>query len=124
VKIFRLGAEKTEMHYDSSSMGKATRAAWYGIWLLCALFVGASLDSLPDPLAVKSRTSEVRASGFDYQPLGFAGGEPKCHAGMTGPRLVTRWSALKYVFEARLPILEVALVRQAADPSPPPFARS
>ena len=105
-------------------MGKLTRGAGRGVWLLCALIVAASLDGVPDPLAIKSRTSEVRASGFDKQPQGLAGGEPKCYAGLSSPRVATLWSALKQVFEARLPHTEVALVRQAADPSPPSFARS
>jgi hypothetical protein len=105
-------------------MRKLRRGAGCGVWLLCALLVAASLDGFPDPPAIKSRTSEVRACGFDNQPQGFAGGELKCYAGLPGPRVATLWSALQHVFAARLPITEVALVRQAADPSPPPFARS
>jgi len=102
----------------------AIRAACYGVWLLCALIVAASVDGVPDPLAVKSRSIEIRAVGFDSQPQAFAGGEPKCQVGLPGPRDATRWSALQHVFAVRLPITEVALVRQATDPSPPPFARS
>ena len=105
-------------------MGKAIRAVWCGIWLLCALLVAASVDGIPDPLAVKSRSTEIRACGFDNTLPGFAGGELKCHAGLPDPRVATRGSALKQVFEVRLPNTEIALVRQAADPSPPPFARS
>ena len=105
-------------------MGKASRAAWCGVWLLSALLVAASVDSVPDPLAIKSRANEVRAVVFDSQPQGLAGGEPECQIGLPGPRVATRWSALQHVFKAPLPITEVALVRQAADPSPPSFARS
>lgn len=105
-------------------MGKTSRAAWCGVWLLSALLVAASADSVPDPLVLKSRSNEVRAVVVDSQPQGLAGGIPKCQTGLPGPRLATRWSVLQYVYQAQLPITEVALVRQAADPSPPPFARS
>ena len=105
-------------------MGKATRAAWCGVWLLCALVLAASLDGIPDPPAEKSSAISVRASNLGGQLQACAGGELRSQLAVPGPRVVARWIALKHVYEARLPITEVALVRQAADPSPPPFARS
>ena|ERR1700690_1411682 len=105
-------------------MKSAKRAAWCGIWLLCALIIAAALDNIPDPPAVKSGTTDVRAGGFMGPLQAFAGGELRNHSRLPGPRIATLWSALRHVFEARLPVTEVALVRQAADPSPPLFRRS
>ena len=103
------------------SMGKMTRAAGCGVWLLCALIVAVSLDTVPDPPAVRSSTIDVRACDLAGQLQTLAGGEFRNHCCLPGPRVATRWIALKHVFEARLPMAEVALVRQAADPSPPAF---
>jgi len=44
-------------------MKNATRAAWCGVWLLCALIIAASIDNIPDPPAEKSGTTNVRAAG-------------------------------------------------------------
>jgi hypothetical protein len=105
-------------------MGKLTRGAWCVVWLLCALIIAARLDRIPDPPAVKSGATDVRSDGFLCPLQAYAGGELSNLSCVPGPRIATRWTALKYICDARLPIAEVALVRQAADPSPPPFARS
>lgn len=100
-------------------MGKATKAVWCGIWLLCALTLIASLDGIPDPPAVKSGTNDVKAVAVSNPLQGLAGGEPRSNSMVPGPGTATRWTALRQIFEARIPIAEVAQVRQAADPSPP-----
>jgi hypothetical protein len=102
-------------------MGKLKKGAWCGVWLLCALILAAALDSVPDPPALKSGTSDVRAGGVMGPLQAFAGGELRNRSRVPGPRLARRWIAFKHLFEAQLPVAEVALVRQAADPSPPNF---
>jgi hypothetical protein len=105
-------------------MRKMTRAAWCGVWLFCALMIAASLDNIPDPPAVKSGTTDIRAAGVMGSLQTLAGGELRNHARVPGPRVAARWNALKHVIDTRLPDTEIALVRQAADPSPPAFVRS
>jgi len=105
-------------------MKSATRSAWCGVWLLCALIIAASIDNIPDPPAVKSGTTDVRAAGAMGSLQADAGGELRNLSRVPGPRIAARWNALRSIREARLPIAEIALVRQAADPSPPAFVRS
>jgi hypothetical protein len=97
------------------------RPVWFGAWMLCALLVTASVDNIPDPPAVKSPAVEVGARGFSSQLATSTPEDLKCHSFRSGPQFAARWVTLRRVLEPRIPADRIALVRQAADPSPPKF---
>jgi hypothetical protein len=99
----------------------AARSIWIGIWMLSAFIVTASLDGIPDPPAVKSPTIEVKARSLDCQLESSPAEALTTHSFRSGPRVAARWIALRQVLDARIPADRIAMVRLAADPSPPLF---
>ena len=87
--------------------------------LLCALMVSACLDAAPDPPAVGPHGIEAaaRCLGDLESPVQSL----RCHSCFADPRIEVRWTAARLVFTAKRPVDLVAMVRRAADPSPPTF---
>lgn len=88
--------------------------------LLCALLVSAFLDAAPDPPAVRPHGIEAAARCLgDLE--GPAVQSLRSHSCFADPRTEVRWTAARLVFTAKRPVDLVAVVRRAADPSPPTF---
>ena len=89
------------------------------VWLLCALLLCASLDTLPDPPAVRPCQIDIKTipvTDLEISPI-----SPLSCSCFAGPRIVVRWIALRQVLDIKRPVDLIALVQQAADPSPPVF---
>jgi len=89
------------------------------VWLLCTLLLCASLDTVPDPPAVRPCQIDIKtipATDLEISPISSL----SC-SGFAGPRIVVRWIALRQVLDIKRPVDLIALVQQAADPSPPVF---
>jgi hypothetical protein len=100
------------------------------IWVLGAVMMAASIDTIPDPPAVNphtvsvaSRLREARGSVCERRL------DSDCSCACSHVQI--RWIAFKSAYEPTLPNDLVALTAFAADPSPPaygvsrnPFVRS
>ncbi len=87
-------------------------------WVLGAALLIASVDTIPDPPAVKPHTLSV------VSIVGEAGGTVyeqhlKCDWSCPSSHLQARWIALTAAFEPSLPSDWIVLTGQAADSSPP-----
>jgi hypothetical protein len=90
--------------------------------LLCLIIVGGSLDSLPDPPAVRpQRNPNNFMSRFEHHiPVAM-----KYHA-FDGPTYVPHFQAclfsIEKILETRSPSRKPIFVRRATDTSPPNFS--
>lgn len=90
--------------------------------LLCLLIVSGSLDTLPDPPAVKpQRNQNNLVSQLDYHVPVAA----KNHASdrlTCAPHFQARFFSFGQISESRGPSHKLTFVRQATDTSPPCFS--
>jgi len=87
--------------------------------LLCLMMVGASLDGLPDPPAVKPQGNQINlVFQLHYHVLFLA----KNHASdclASAPHLWVGLFSIGQILQDRGPSYALILVRQASDTSPP-----
>jgi hypothetical protein len=93
------------------------KAISWTLWVLGALMVMASLDTLPDPPAVNPQAVNV-ISHQRARPDRFCE-HLTCESSRTSSHLQTRWVAFTSAYEPNRPCDRIALTRYAADPSPP-----
>jgi hypothetical protein len=89
----------------------------YIVWVVGALLVIASVDTIPDPPAVNphavsvaTRLCKTRGGACEYRL--------RCDWSYSS-HLQVRWTAFTSVYEPNLPSDRIALTGFAADPSPP-----
>jgi hypothetical protein len=86
--------------------------------LLCLMIVGGSLDSLPDPPAVKPQSNHNNlVSQLDYHASLAA--KNQASACLTCPHLQATVFSFGPIFESSGPSHKLAFVRHATDISPP-----
>ncbi len=90
--------------------------------LLCLLMVGASLDGLPDPPAVKPQRNQNDSVSHvgHHMPVAAKNRASDCLA--RAPHFHPGLFSLYQIFEGRGPSYDPAFVRQATDASPPCFS--
>jgi hypothetical protein len=95
------------------------RVIGYTIWLVCALLVIASADTIPDPPAVTTHAVDVKAPCLRECAGNFY--EPDLHGNLSAVTLFGRIRRLAFTNDHKLirPSEAVVLTGQAADPSPP-----
>jgi hypothetical protein len=87
------------------------------IWVLGALMVMASLDTVADPSAVSPQVVNV-ISHLRERPDGFCE-RLTCDSSCTSSRLQICWVAFTSAYEPNRPSDRIALTGHASDPSPP-----
>jgi hypothetical protein len=87
------------------------------VWVLGALMVLASLDTVPDPPAVNPQAVNV-ISHLRTCPNRFCE-RLTCDSSCTSSHLQLRWIAFTSAYEPNRPSDRIALTGHAADPSPP-----
>jgi hypothetical protein len=88
---------------------------------LCLMIVGASLDRLPDPPAVKPNGNQNNlVSRLDYHVAIAAHHVLDCPA--AAPNFQDRLFSFRQIFESTLSSHKLTFVRQATDTSPPYFS--
>jgi len=90
--------------------------------LLCVVVLAASVDTLPDPPALKPFRSEAKASCLDPHFDGYCKEDGKCTGVAFTAAYVVQWFDFGYVFESANPTRGTSWVRQASDSSPPNFS--
>ena len=90
--------------------------------LLCVVVLAASVDTLPDPPALKPFRSEAKTSCLDPHFDGHCKEDGKCTGVAFTAVYVVQWFDFGYVFEADHPLRHASLLRHASDSSPPNFA--
>jgi len=90
--------------------------------LLCLMIVGGSLDTLPDPPAVKpQRNQHSLVSRLDYHvPVVAMNHASDCLA--CAPHFQASLFSFGQIFDSRGPSCKLIFVRQATDTSPPCFS--
>jgi len=90
----------------------------YIVWLLCALIIAVSVDTVPDPPAVKDpyRCNSSLLSDNHLQVLPSQLMRDRHFAPLSRP---LRWNALVYAGEPDLSDEHYALLLRSTDPSPP-----
>ena len=91
------------------------------VWLLCLLFAGGSIDTLPDPPAVKPQSVQKNLIPRLDDHIGVMA---ENHALESVARAVDFQSGMFLFgqkFEGEIPSYDPTFVRQAADSSPPCF---
>lgn len=87
------------------------------IWVLCLAIVAATVDTIPDPPAVKPHPIDVRVN-CPIQSPGVLVKCSHCNICFETPRLV-RWVLFQSEIAAKHAVSLAVLTPQAADPSPP-----
>ena len=105
-----------------NAQGYKTTRAQIVACLLCLLIVGASLDGLPDPPAVKpQRNQRNLVSQVDYQvPLAVKNYASDCLA--SAPHFQASLFSFGQIFEDKRPTYDPTFVHQATNTSPPCFS--
>jgi len=87
------------------------------IWVLGALMVIASVDTVPDPPAVNPQAVNV----ISHLPVCPAGSCQRltCDSSCISSLLQIRWIAFTSTYEPNRPCDRIARMGHAADPSPP-----
>jgi hypothetical protein len=88
------------------------------IWVLGALMVIASIDTVPDPPAVNRPTVSVATRLCEARGA-VCERRMNCDWSGTSSHLHIRWMAFTSAYEPNLPSDWIALTGFAADPSPP-----
>jgi len=102
--------------------GYKTVKAQIAACLLCLLIVGASLDGLPDPPAVKPQGSlnNLVSQLHSHVPLSAKNHASDCPA--SAPHFQANLFSFGQIFEGRGPSHDPTFVHQATDASPPCFS--
>jgi hypothetical protein len=90
--------------------------------LLCLLIVGASLDGLPDPPAVKPQGNLNNLVSQLYSHVPFAANNHASDCSVSAPHFQASLVSFERMFEGRGPFYDPTFVHQATDTSPPCFS--
>ena len=105
-----------------SAQGYKTMRAQVAACLLCLLIVGASLDGLPDPPAVRPRgnLNNLVSQLHSHAPFAAKNHASDCPA--SAPHFQASLFSFGRIFEGRGPFYDPTFVQQATDTSPPSFS--
>jgi hypothetical protein len=87
--------------------------------LLCLLIVGASLDGLPDPPAVKPQGNPNNLVSQLHSHVPFAAKNQALDCPASAPHFQASLFSFEQIFEGRGPSYDPTFVHQATDTSPP-----
>jgi hypothetical protein len=102
--------------------GYQTLRAQIAACLLCLVIVGASLDGLPDPPAVKPQGNLKTLVSQLHSHVPFAAKNNASDCPASAPHYQARLFSFGQIFEGRGPSYDPTFVHQATDTSPPSFA--
>ncbi len=105
-----------------NAQGYKTMRAQIAVGLLCLLIVGASLDGLPDPPAVKphGNLSNLVSQLHSHVPFAAKNHASDCPA--SAHHFQANMFSFGQIFEDRGPTYDPTFVHQATDTSPPRFS--
>ncbi len=105
-----------------NAQGYKTMRAQIAACLLCLLIVGASLDGLPDPPAVKPQGNLNNLVSQLHSHVPFAAKSHASDCPASAPHFQASLFSFGQIFEGRGPSYDPTFVRQATDTSPPCFS--
>ena len=105
-----------------SAQGYKTMRAQIAACLLCLLIVGASLDGLPDPPAVKPQGNLNNLVSQLHSHVPFAAKNHASDCPASAPHFQASLFSFGRIFEGRGPFYDPTFVHQATDTSPPSFS--
>jgi hypothetical protein len=105
-----------------NAQGYKTVRAQIAACLLCLLIVGASLDGLPDPPAVKPQGNLNNLVSQLHSHVPFAAKNHASDCPAYAPHLQASLFSFGQIFEDRGPSYNPTFVHQATDTSPPSFS--
>jgi hypothetical protein len=105
-----------------NAQGYKTVRAQIAACLLCLLIVGASLDGLPDPPAVKPQGNLNNLVSQLHSHVPFAAKNHASDCPAYAPYLQASLFSFGQIFEDRGPSYNPTFVHQATDTSPPSFS--
>jgi len=91
-------------------------------YLLCLLIVGASLDGLPDPPAVKPQGNLNNLVSQFHSHVPFAAKDHASDCRASAPHFQASVFSFGQIFEGNGPSYDPTFVHQATDTSPPSFS--
>jgi hypothetical protein len=97
------------------------RLIWVA-WLLSAAIAAASLDSVPDPPAIKQRIVQSQSADSTEQLDHAVDNAWQRGFETANLRLPAHWTALREARKSACAVRLSPLMRQASDPSPPALA--
>jgi hypothetical protein len=105
-----------------NAQGYKTIGAQIAACLLCLLIVGASLDGLPDPPAVKPQGNLNNLVSQLHSHVPFAAKNHASDCPAYAPHLQASLFSFGQIFEDKGPSYNPTFVHQATDTSPPSFS--
>jgi hypothetical protein len=105
-----------------NARGYKTMRAQIAACLLCLLIVGASLDGLPDPPAVKPQGNLNSLVSQLHSHVPFAANSHASDCSASAPHFQASLFSFGQIFGGRGPTYDPTFVRQATDTSPPCFS--
>jgi len=105
-----------------NARGYKTMSAPIAACLLCLLIVGASLDRLPDPPAVKPQDNPNNLVSQLHSHVPFAAKYHASDCPASAPHFQASLFSFGRIFEGRGPFYDPTFVQQATDTSPPSFS--
>jgi hypothetical protein len=105
-----------------NAQGYKTMRVQVAACLLCLLIVGASLDGLPDPPAVKPRGNLNNLVSQLHSHVPFAARNHASDCPASAPHFQASLFSFGRIFEGRGPFYDPTFVQQATDTSPPSFS--
>jgi hypothetical protein len=105
-----------------NGQGDKTMRARIAACLLCLLIIGASLDGLPDPPAVKPQGNLYNLVTQLHSHVPFAANNHASDFLASAPHFQASLFSFGRIFEGRGPTYDPTFVHQATDTSPPCFS--
>jgi hypothetical protein len=105
-----------------NAQGYKTMRAQIAACLLCLMIVGASLDRLPDPPAVKPQGNLNNLVSQLHSHVPFAAKNHASDCPASAPHFRASLFSFGQIFEGRGPFYDPTFVHQATDTSPPCFS--
>ena len=105
-----------------NAQGYKTMRSQIAAYLLCLLIVGASLDGLPDPPAVKPQGNLNNLVSQLHSHVPFAAKNHASDCRASAPHFQASVFSFGQIFEGNGPSYDPTFVHQATDTSPPSFS--
>jgi hypothetical protein len=105
-----------------NAQGYKTMRSQIAAYLLCLLIVGASLDGLPDPPAVKPQGNLNNLVSQFHSHVPFAAKNHASDCRASAPHFQASVFSFGQIFEGNGPSYDPTFVHQATDTSPPSFS--
>ena len=105
-----------------NAQGYMTMRAQITAFLLCLLMVGASLDGVPDPPAVKPQRNQNNLVSLVGRHMPVAAMKHASDCLAHAPHFQPGLFSFDQIFDGRGPSYDPTFVRQATDASPPCFS--